>query len=225
MSNLETGENKMKENTFFTFSKPYLDFIGKGKIFGFVYYIMAIINLLIPFAIISAVIESKALSYGAKFVFAIILSWVVIAFGSWIGFQLWWNRRTKIINTTSSEFIATICFSDIFQTFGEWVGTMFGIIGAGVGFITLIFFRNDAEYLYELIGLSFLKSGPIVIFFGGPILGFFIIIFSRFLAEQLRLFASLVNNTKDIATNLQGLFLVSKKMLLNNAKNVVTKKI
>jgi len=218
-----TGDNKFKGGPFFTFSKPYLDFIGKGKIFSFVYYLMAVINLIIPFAVISAVINSKAYHFGAKLVFAIILSWLVITFASWIGFQLWWDRRTKIANTTSSEFIVTIFFSDILQTFGEWLGTMIAIIGAGVGLIALIFLRNDSYYLFSSIGLDFISYGPLFILFGGPISGFFIIIISRFIAEQLRLFASLANNSKDIATNLQGLFLVSKKMLVNNM-NITAKK-
>jgi hypothetical protein len=224
MSDFGTGDGKIKGkiekmngSPFFQFSKPYLDFIGKGKIFGFVYYIMAVINLLLPFGIISTIIEQRAFSFGAKFTFALIFSWLVITFACWIGLQLWWNRRTKIVNSTSSEFIATLCFSDIFQTFGEWIGTMLGIIGAGVGLIALIFLRRDAGYLFQLIGLNFMATyGPIVIIFGGPITGFFIIVISRFLAEQLRLFASLANNSKDIATNLQGIFLAAKKMLVNN---------
>ena len=56
MNILVTGESKVKGNPFFVFSKPYLDFIGKGKIFGFVYLIMAILNLLIPFAVISTIV-------------------------------------------------------------------------------------------------------------------------------------------------------------------------
>ena len=223
MNNLETVGSKVKGSPFFVFSKPYLNFIGKGKVFGFIYYIMAIINLLIPFAIISTIIESQVYRYGIKYVFAIIFSWLVIAFACWIGFQLWWDRRTNFVNMTSSEFIATLCFSDIFQTFGEWLGTMFAIIGAGMGIITLIFMGNDSYYLFKSIGISFLSSGPIVIIIGGPILGFFIIIFTRFLAEQLRLLASFVNNTKDISTNVQGLFLVSKKTLANSM-NAAAKK-
>jgi len=224
MSDFGTGDGKIKGkiekmngSPFFNFSKPYLDFIGKGKIFGFVYYIMVIINLLLPFGVIFTAIENGAFRIGAKFTFAFIFSWLVITFACWIGLQLWWNRRTKILNTSSSEFIATICFSDIFQTFGEWIGTMLGIIGAGVGLIALIFLGNEARYMFQLIGLDFMATyGPVVIIFGGPIVGFFIIIISRFLAEQFRLFASLANNSKDIATNLQGLFLVGKKMLGNN---------
>ena len=199
MGDLETGGNKMKGNPFFVFSKPYLDFIGKGRIFSFVYIIMAVINLIIPFVIIYITIDSGAFGFGAKFIFAAVSSWLVIMFANWIGFQIWWNRRAKIAEVTSYEFVATICFSEILQTFGEWLGTLLGIIGAGVGLIAFIFFGNDASNLFRLIGLDFMR-GPMIIVIG-PVAGFFIIILFRFLAEQLRLFASLVNNTKDIASN------------------------
>ena len=211
MSNLETAERKsegrlekMDRNPFFVFSKPYMSFIGKGKIFSFVYYIMAVINLIIPFAIIYATVDSGVFRYvGAKYIFAIILSWLVIMFASWIGFQIWWIRRLKTEDVFSFEFIATTSFSEILQTFGEWVGTFIGIIGAGVGLIALIFLGNEADSLFSSMGLSFINLGPMVII-TGPIIGFFIIILFRFIAEQLRLFATLVNNTKDIAINLKN---------------------
>ena len=208
MSDLETGEgklegrlDKMDRNPFFVFSKPYMNFIGKGKIFSFVYYIMAIINLIIPFAIIYATVDSGIFRYvGAKYIFAIILSWLVIMFASWIGFQIWWIRRLKTKDVFSFEFIATTSFSEILQTFGEWLGTFVGILGAGVGLIALLFLGNEANSLFRSLGLSFINLGPMVII-TGPIIGFFIIILFRFIAEQLRLFASLVNNTKEIASN------------------------
>jgi len=203
-SKLKANLDKMDRNPFFIFSKPYLNFIGEGKIFGFVYFILAAVNLVIPFAVIYMTIDSGIFRYlGAKYIFAIILSWLIIAFASWIGFQVWWNRRTRIMNSSSTEFIATTSFSEIFQTFGEWLGTMFGIIGAGVGLISLIFLGNEANSLFGFIGLDFMSFGPMVIFIG-PIIGFFIIIVFRFLAEQLRLYATLVNNTKDIAENLKN---------------------
>ena len=210
MSDLETGErklegtlDKMDANPFFGFSRPYMNFIGKGKIFSLVYYIMAAINLVIPFAVIYATVDSGVFRYvGAKYIFAIILSWLVIMFASWIGFQIWWIRRLKTNDVFSFEFIATTSFSEILQTFGEWVGTFIGIIGAGVGLIALIFLGNEANSLFRSMGLSFINLGPMVII-TGPIIGFFIIILFRFIAEQLRLFASLVNNTKEIATNLK----------------------
>ena len=209
MSDSGTGEklkeklDKMDGHPFVTFAKPYLDFLAKGKIFGIVYLIMAVINIIIPFAVIYKTIDTGIFKYSeAKLIFAIILSWAAIAFACWIGFQIWWNRRIKTEQNTSYEFITTTSFSELFQTFGEWLGTFIGIIGAGVGLIAVIFLGNEARYLFGSIGLDSLDFGPLVIFIG-PIIGLFIIIISRFLAEQLRLFASLVNNTKDIAKNIK----------------------
>jgi hypothetical protein len=211
MSDLETRGNAVKEKIagltggpFFTFAKPYLDFIGKGKIFGLVYFVMAAVNLLLPFAIIFMAADSGLFKSGeAKIIFAFIFSWLVIVFACWIGFQLWWDRRTKVAAVADSEFIATPIFSELFQTFGEWLGTLIGIIGAGVGLIATIFLGGgEARYFFMQMGMGFLSFGAAVIFIG-PVIGFFIIIIFRFLAEQLRIFAALANNTKEIAVNIK----------------------
>lgn len=208
MSDLGTdGKRKlgeMVETPFFTFSKPYLDFIDKGKIFSLIYIVMAVINLLIPFGILFNVVGSGVLRYGgARFAVTFIFSWIVIAFACWIGFQLWWDRRKKVAILASSEFIATPVFSEILQTIGEWLGTLVGIIGAGVGLIASIVLGRDASYLFGAIGLGFLNLGIATVIIG-PVIGFFIIMIFRFFAEQLKLFASLVNNTKEIAKNLKN---------------------
>lgn len=209
MSNISNdGENKkskfeqMTEKPFFTFSRPYLDFIDKSKIYSFIYFVMAVINLILPFVILYKVIDSGFFRFGAKFIFAFVLSWLVIVFACWIGFQLWWNRRKKIVNIGTSEFSATLIFSEILQTFGEWLGTLIGIIGAGAGLLASIFLGNDVNYLFNAIGMRYLGFGPLIVVLG-PIIGFSIIILFRFLAEQFRLFASLVNNTKEIAANIK----------------------
>ncbi|MDR0313836.1 MAG: hypothetical protein LBI14_09590 [Treponema sp.] len=216
MGDVETGKDnpegkpegkfeKLNRNPFFVFSKPYLDLISKGKIFGLVYIVMAVLNLIIPFAVIFTTVDSGIFGWGppAKYIFAIILVWLVVIFASWIGFQIWWNRRANIVNISSSEFIATASFSEILQTLGEWLGTLLGILGVGVGLIALIFLGEEANYLFRLIGLGFMSYGAAVIIIG-PVAGFFIIVLFRFIAEQLRLFATLVNNTKDIAANLKN---------------------
>ena len=192
----------MTESSFFTFSKPYLDFIGQGRIFNLVYYVMAVLNLLFPIIILIQIIRSGSLirMLGAKYVIALILSWLVIAFACLVGFQLWWDRRKKSTDIGTSEFYATHIFSEIVQTFGEWLGTFIGITGAGVGLFASIILGSDINTLLSMIGLGFMGFGITTVIIG-PVIGYFTIIFFRFLAEQLRLFAALVNNTKDIAKN------------------------
>jgi len=164
---------------------------------------MAVINLILPFVILYKVIDSGYFRLGANFVFAFIFSWIVIVFACWIGFQLWWNRRKKLVIIGTSEFSATLIFSEILQTFGEWLGTLTGIIGAGTGLLASIFLGDDINYLFKVIGMGYMGFGPVIVIVG-PIIGFSIIIFFRFLAEQLRLLASLVNNTKEIAENIKN---------------------
>jgi len=207
MSDVETGGKKKFEkltgSPFFTFSKPYLEFIGKEKLYGLVYIVMAVANLILPFVILYILINSGLFSFGANYVFAIILTWLVIVFACWIGFQLWWDRRKKLDELSTSEFVATPIFSEILQTFGEWLGTLIAIIGAGGGLFASIFLGYEASYLFDAIGLGFLGQGVLTVIIG-PVVGFFIIIISRFIAEQLRILAALANNTKEIATNIKN---------------------
>lgn len=210
MSDSGTGEgnakgklNQMTGSPLFNFARPYLDFIGKGKIYSFVYFVMAVVNLFLPFVILYKAIEWQIFSAGPEYVFAFIFSWLVIVFACWIGFQIWWNRRSKVSDIAASEFIATLIFSEILQTFGEWLGTFIAIVGAGVGLIATIALGDMAYYLFEAINMSFLGYGATVII-AGPLTGIFIIIIFRFFAEQLRLFAALANNTKEIATNIKN---------------------
>jgi hypothetical protein len=197
----ETGE---RGNGLTALARPYLEFIDKGKLFGLVYTVMAIANVLLPFAVLYMVIDSGLLKYAdGKLVAAFIFTWLVIAFACWVGFQIWWDRRKKMTTPATSQFSATVVFSEIVQTTGEWMGTMYAIIGAGVGLITTIFLESSGGSLLRALGMNFLSSGIMSIIIA-PITGFFIIVGSRFLAEQLRIFAALANNTKEIADNIKG---------------------
>jgi uncharacterized membrane protein len=194
---------KLVASPLFNFSKPYLNYISSGKLFCLIYFVMAFINLIIPFVILYKVIDSGFFSLGAKFVFAFILAWFVILFACWLGFQLWWERRKNIKNIGVTEFVATMFFSELLKTYGEWLGTLIGIIGAVGGLLASIFLGNDVNYLFNVIGLDFMRFGVMVVI-AGPIIGFIIILVSHFLSEQFRLWVALANNTKEIAVNIKG---------------------
>jgi hypothetical protein len=194
--------DQLGKGPFFNFARPYLDFISQGKVFFLIYIIMAAVNLLLPFAVLFKAVDVGLFQGPAKLVFAFLLSWIVIAFACWIGFQIWWHRRTIVSDVSTSEFVATPIFSEILQTLGEWLGTFIGIIGAGVGLIATIFLGAEARYLFMATGMEFLDMGAAVILVG-PVIGFFIIITFRFLAEQVRILAALANNTKEIAANIK----------------------
>jgi len=204
----EIDRNKSHENPFFSFAKPYFDFIGKGKIYSIFYVVMAFLNLLYPVAVIFFVLNSGFLRYyGARAVIAFMLSWLVIAFSGWVGFQLWWNRKSNLRRYENSDFIATPVISEILQTFGECLGSFFIINGVGVGLISTVLLWDIAKIplyrgpfrMFRYANLSF---GPIAIV-GGLIAGFIAIILFRFIAEQIKILASIANNSKDIARSLR----------------------
>ena len=194
--------NYIMNNKFLTFSKPYLSFIDNGHFFRkpiyFLYSILGIINLIFPLFLIYMAIDDNVLksSRPPMFFISFALFLLIIVFASWISFQLWWDRKSKIAYTSNDgdDFIATHIFSHLIQTIGEWLGTWVGIVGFGTGILSKIFFGEDGEiniYQYEFLGTGWLF---VVL---TPIYGFLIIVVTRFLAEQFRALASIANNTSE----------------------------
>lgn len=105
---------RMKDNKFFSFFEPVLKYIDTGKFFRepfrWLYAILAILNLLTPIVLLVMAINNDLFRYGGgRMIAAFILVWLVIAFVSWLGFQIWWNRREKYMRqrqrmTISSPF-------------------------------------------------------------------------------------------------------------------------
>lgn len=198
----KTNEGKKRlegilNTPFFTFSKPYLDFIGKGTMFHIVYFLMAAISILIPIGLIIYVAQSGLFNYfGGKFIAWFIITWLFAAFACWIGFQLWWNRRSQITDVKNSEFVVIPIVADIISTFGEWVGTLIAVIGFGGGLFGLIFLGSDLNYILSAINMGGFGALTII---AGPIAGFFIIIISKALAEAIKIIVSIANSCRDIA--------------------------
>ena len=189
------------ENKFFTFFKPYMSFIDNGhlyrKPFSWLYTLLAVVNLIVPIYIFNKAADNSIFDLPGKFIIVFLLLWLIIAFASWVSFQLWWDRKTKVTTTSveGDEFVATPVFSHFLQTLGEWLGTWIGIVGFFVALLTTIILGDDAYNLSSLIGIPFLETGfQYVILM--PINGFLIIVGTRFLAEQFRALSSIANNTR-----------------------------
>jgi hypothetical protein len=193
------------ENKFFTFIKPYLITIDNGSLFRrpfkWLYALIAIVNLLAPFYLMNQAIENKVFDSPFKVVIAFLFIWIIIAFVSWISFQLWWNRKEKVekVSQNGDDFIATPVFSHFIQTLGEWIGTWVGIIGFSANILILIFIGSEDNFYFSnlstLHGLITL-DGTLSSAFMMLIIGFLIIVFARFVAEQIRALAAIANNTK-----------------------------
>jgi hypothetical protein len=192
----------MKEK-FFTFIEPFLSYIDDGKLFrkpfGWLYIVFAGINLLLPFYILYKAIDGGVFEVGAKYVFAFLLIWLVVAAACWAGFQIWWNRREKVLLTSpeGSEFPATPVISHFIQTWGEWMGAWIAIVGFGFSLIAWVFLGEEAAMLGAMTGLPFSESG-IVPMIAMPVAGFLTIVVTRFIAEQCRVLAAIANKMNQL---------------------------
>ncbi len=189
------------ENKFFTFINPYLSYIDNGhffrKPFSWLYGLLGIVNLLLPIYLIYRAHEIKVLDFPAKFIIVFLLVLIIVAFAGWVSFQLWWERMGKIdkLSSVGDEFIATPVFSNFIQTFGEWMGTYIGLVGFGFALLSTIILGEEGNYFGNNIGIPYLRTGWLAVI-AMPIVGFLIIVFSRFLAEQIRALSSIANNTR-----------------------------
>ncbi len=184
---------------FLSFIKPYLSIIDNGvlfrKPFSWFYATIAILNLLWPLYILLISFSNSSLMNNF---FLFFLVWLFIAFAGWVSFQIWWNRMLKIeASKEDDEFVVIPIFSHFIQTSGEWFGTWISIVGFGVSLLMAIFLsgENSVSFLKET-NLSFIGSFGIAGIIMFPVLGYFIILLTRFLAEQFKALAAIANNTK-----------------------------
>ena len=201
MSDLDQTNEKKEfgknfNSPFFTFAKPYFDFIGKGTMFHIVYFSMAAVSILIPIGLIIFAVEMELFSIGPRGVVWFILTWLCAAFACWIGFQLWWNRKSQITDVKDSEFVVIPTVADIVSTFGEWIGTLVAIIGFSAGLFGVIILGDYLNLVLNYIGAG--QFGALIIIIG-PVAGFFIIILSKAIAEAIRIIVSIANSCRDIA--------------------------
>jgi hypothetical protein len=189
-------------NKFLEFYKPFLEYIDSGKFFrtpfGWLYAVFAAFNLLIPLVILYIAIDNRLFSAGGAFFFAFLILWLVIVAASWLGCQIWWNRRQVLIAQTSqdSDFVATPVFAHFVQTAGEWVGSWIAIVGAGAGLVTGIFLRDGG--VGQMLPIQFLSGGGFISVIIMPIVGFLEIVASRVAAELIRALVAIAINTKQM---------------------------
>ena len=186
---------------FFDFIKPYLKLIDNGFLyrnpFSWLYAFLAIANLFVPFYVFYVAIDNHVFDGPAKLAMFFLLAWFIIAFASWVSFQLWWDRKNKVMKTSEigDDFVATPVFAHLTQTLGEWFGTWVGLVGFLVGLLATIIVGDEGRGISRSIGIPFIKSGLLFTILM-PVYGFFIIIITRFMAEQFRALSSIANNTK-----------------------------
>ena len=187
-------------NKFFTFIKPYLGYIDSGKMFrqpiGYVYMAIAVLNALMPLYIMYNAADHHMFDAPAKVIVVFIILWVIIAVACWISFQLWWDRKNTVTTTSAEgdEYVAMPLYSHLIQTFGEWAGTWFAVVGLFFGIFTELV--EESRVIGKFIPGGYLKSGGIESAIISVVIGYLIIILSRAFAEMIRALVAIANNTK-----------------------------
>lgn len=190
---------QMQGTPFFLFAKPLFDAIDSGKFFRkpfvWLYIAFAVLNILYPLYFLFQLIDKGAFDYMG---FSAVLILLLAAFAGWVGFQLWWNRKDKInaYSRQSDDFVATPTYTHWFQTAGEYIGTMIAIYGVGLSLISFLFTESRGMSSLPLPGFGNMGVVGIIV---SPIIGFFVIVVTRMLAELWRALASIANNTKRMA--------------------------
>jgi hypothetical protein len=188
------------DNKFFTFIKPYLGYVDSGKMFrqpiGYVYLALAILNALLPVYILIEALDRNVFDLPTDVVIIFLILWIIITFAAWVSFQLWWDRKSKVNQTSTEgdEFVAIPVYSHFVQTFGEWAGTWFAIVGFFFGIFTE--FVEESRMIGSLIPGGLFGRGGIESAIVSLIAGYLIIVLSRAAAEMLRAIVSIANNTK-----------------------------
>jgi hypothetical protein len=187
-----------RRSLFFSFLDPVLNAIDSGAFFKrpmfWVYRIISFLHLLLPILVL--IMGASKFEYlNGQAIFAFILAWLVICFVAWIAFQLWFSRASHLNKSIQkdSEFVATPIFGHFIQTLGESLGLTIGVGGFVAGLIFLLF---AGEYAGLLAGSLNIPANNFMQLLTLPLLGFFIVIFFRFIAEQIKTFSAIANNTK-----------------------------
>ena len=190
------------DNKFFTFLKPAIAYVDNGSFFRepfkWLYMLFAGLSLFMPLYLLYKIIEANVFDFlSGKYIFVIILAWLIVAFFGWLGFQLWWDRKDKVVTTSreSDEFVATPVFAHFIQTFGEWLGIFIGVAGFLVSILAILIIGDEGAYVLQQVGLGFASSGLVGVLLM-PVWGFLIVVATRFVAEQAKALAAIANNTR-----------------------------
>jgi hypothetical protein len=187
------------ESKFFTFIRPYLACLDSGdfyrKPFGWLYFLIAVLNLNFPVYLLLQAIDLGVFDAPAKTLMVFVLVWLILFFAGWVSFQIWWDRRLQVVETSApgDDFVATPAYCHFIKTVGEWAGTWIGIVGFFVALLLRLSLESEeGKLLNEILPLA--ELGTIQIFLM-PVAGFLIVVSTKFITEQSAALAAIANNT------------------------------
>lgn len=188
-------------NTPHSFVKPFLGYIDNGdffrKPFRILYLVIAVVVALAPFFALWSIIDSGVFKFAkAGMIIGIVLAWLVMLAGFLFVALIWWTRADQLqdLGRSGDEYPVTPIFAHFVRTSGESGGVIVGGVMFLVTLILLIFSGKQGGAL--LSSVPGLAGGTWVTVFMMPVAGFLIVLFSRFISEQIRAIVNIAQNTK-----------------------------
>ena len=178
-----------------------LSILDKGTLilvlFKWLYVLLAIFSLITPFIFYVWGVKMHILELDDKYVYSFYFMTFISLIISWMTFQLWIDRKSKInkLYNDGDEFVVTHLFAHVLQTTGEYFGIVIGVGGFFTYLLVYLLTKNENDYNMYQLGY-FNSRVSLYIVFLYPFLGILIIGFFRVLAESIRALPAIANNTK-----------------------------
>jgi hypothetical protein len=139
-----------------------------------------------------------------KAIIALSLFSVLSIFLGLVNFQIFWDRKTKMILTSheNDEFTAIPVIAHYIQTLGESIGTYIGIMGTSTILIAIVFkvcfgtYGLGKMFITDLENLSNNLMAGIPYLIIPVIAGFMTIVIFRVIAEGIKAIVVIANNTR-----------------------------
>ena len=187
--------NALLQNKGTTFIKAALAYVDGGNFFRTplrcIYALIGLAIALYPFYQLYT--ACKLFQYmKAWSIVVFFITWIVLVAGGIVSFLIWWYRKDEIPEpgSESDGFPVTPVFAHFIRVFGEWAGFYVGVVGCLVLLLGTVLRGGNSATGFATLGTGFQAI------ITAPILGFIIILITRFISEQARALAAIATNTK-----------------------------
>lgn len=184
--------------SFFNFLDPMFNYIDKGKLFRqpfmWLYYLIGVGCALWLLYSLGNIFDQFKHSKGSVTIMLILLIILVLAIA--VFSVMYWFKRATQVNSdmpANSRFFAIPAVANLMRCLGEFSGIVIAGAGAYVSLFTAIF-ASDNYFMRDMAAYGLL--GVVVC----PIIGYIVLVVTRFFSESVLAIASIANDTRELAT-------------------------
>ncbi|MCL1857123.1 MAG: hypothetical protein FWF84_05755 [Kiritimatiellaeota bacterium] len=182
-----------------------LEYIDSGKFFRtpvkWLYILIALLNVCFPFYLLYWLIKLLNTPYikiTAWQGIVMLLAWAIFLAGGIVVALLWWKRKDQLSALTAAgdDFPVTPIFAHLLRTSGEMFGFYVGVVFCLISLLIMVL--ASSSDIGQLV-FGGLVGNSVVTVLSMPVIGYLIILVSRFLSEGIYALAATASNTKKIA--------------------------